>query len=340
MILRPFGVSKACSSIGIEHSLIVDRLNVDQGANGGAGTPGNVASRADFDAATQVGVDQEDDCGIATEHLSADRRRRPGSERVTHSTAQDRGSRRRDRSARHAEAPPLCSKRVRAPSVATRRTRCKSSDCSLPSKARTARDAVDLQRQRAHARSFVQLFRPRFSAHCRSPRSGHFWSLSKPPPGCFQRHTARFCLLVHQRASRDTRYRHRLRWATWIARTRPEPRPRTVAARNPRTRIVIDGGILCRWTRRRSATRRPLDPDEIAPTYLSLLRQPRNAWTWEIESRTGWSALRQATHLGSGTPVQRHENRLCAADVCGCRRGQRSTGRGASVDTDRSRSRS
>ncbi|MEH2093951.1 SDR family NAD(P)-dependent oxidoreductase [Nostoc sp.] len=50
--------------------------------------------------------------------------------------------------------------------------------------------------------------------------------------------------------------------------------------------FVIDGGI-------RSATRiepddRPdslLDPDAIAQTYLSILRQPRNAWTWEVELR-------------------------------------------------------
>ncbi len=48
--------------------------------------------------------------------------------------------------------------------------------------------------------------------------------------------------------------------------------------------IVIDGGI-------RSA-RRPeggedtlLDPDAIAQTYLHLVRQPRSAWTWEIELR-------------------------------------------------------
>jgi NAD(P)-dependent dehydrogenase (short-subunit alcohol dehydrogenase family) len=48
--------------------------------------------------------------------------------------------------------------------------------------------------------------------------------------------------------------------------------------------VVIDGGI-------RSA-RRPeqgedtlLDPDAIAETYLALIRQPRSAWSWEIEVR-------------------------------------------------------
>lgn len=50
--------------------------------------------------------------------------------------------------------------------------------------------------------------------------------------------------------------------------------------------FVIDGSI-------RSATRlespdKPdslLDPDAIAQTYLNILRQPRSAWTWEIELR-------------------------------------------------------
>lgn len=28
-----------------------------------------------------------------------------------------------------------------------------------------------------------------------------------------------------------------------------------------------------------------LDPEAIAQTYLAILRQPRNAWTWEIELR-------------------------------------------------------
>jgi NAD(P)-dependent dehydrogenase (short-subunit alcohol dehydrogenase family) len=50
--------------------------------------------------------------------------------------------------------------------------------------------------------------------------------------------------------------------------------------------FVIDGAI-------RSDTRvepedKPdslLDPDAIAQTYLNILRQPRNAWTWEVELR-------------------------------------------------------
>jgi hypothetical protein len=28
-----------------------------------------------------------------------------------------------------------------------------------------------------------------------------------------------------------------------------------------------------------------LNPDAIAETYLHVLRQPRSAWTWEIELR-------------------------------------------------------
>ena len=50
--------------------------------------------------------------------------------------------------------------------------------------------------------------------------------------------------------------------------------------------FIIDGGV-------RSATRpdpaeRPdstLDPDAIAAAYLAALRQPRSAWSWEIELR-------------------------------------------------------
>ncbi len=50
--------------------------------------------------------------------------------------------------------------------------------------------------------------------------------------------------------------------------------------------FVIDGAI-------RSAERIPdpanpdalLDPDAIAETYLHVLQQPRNAWTWEVELR-------------------------------------------------------
>lgn len=50
--------------------------------------------------------------------------------------------------------------------------------------------------------------------------------------------------------------------------------------------VVIDGGI--RSARRIAPADRPdslLDPDAIAETYLQLLRQPRNAWTSEIELR-------------------------------------------------------
>jgi NAD(P)-dependent dehydrogenase (short-subunit alcohol dehydrogenase family) len=50
--------------------------------------------------------------------------------------------------------------------------------------------------------------------------------------------------------------------------------------------VVIDGGI--RSARRADPPDRPdstLDPDAIAQSYLQLLRQPRNAWAWEIELR-------------------------------------------------------
>ena len=50
--------------------------------------------------------------------------------------------------------------------------------------------------------------------------------------------------------------------------------------------IVIDGGV--RSVQRPDPTDRPdslLDPDAIAETYMSLLRQPRSAWSLEVELR-------------------------------------------------------
>jgi NAD(P)-dependent dehydrogenase (short-subunit alcohol dehydrogenase family) len=51
--------------------------------------------------------------------------------------------------------------------------------------------------------------------------------------------------------------------------------------------IVIDGGIA-KESDSRANERGPdglLDPNAIAETYLSLHRQPRSAWAWEIELR-------------------------------------------------------
>jgi NAD(P)-dependent dehydrogenase (short-subunit alcohol dehydrogenase family) len=50
--------------------------------------------------------------------------------------------------------------------------------------------------------------------------------------------------------------------------------------------FVIDGGI--RSSGRPGDPAKPdslLDPDAIAQSYLDILRQPRSAWTWEIELR-------------------------------------------------------
>jgi NAD(P)-dependent dehydrogenase (short-subunit alcohol dehydrogenase family) len=50
--------------------------------------------------------------------------------------------------------------------------------------------------------------------------------------------------------------------------------------------FVIDGGV--RGGQRVEPADRPdsmLDPDAIAANYLHVLKQPRNAWTWEIELR-------------------------------------------------------
>jgi hypothetical protein len=49
---------------------------------------------------------------------------------------------------------------------------------------------------------------------------------------------------------------------------------------------VVDGGI--RSARRPVPPDKPdslLDPDAIADTYLHLIRQPRSAWSWEVEVR-------------------------------------------------------
>ena len=47
--------------------------------------------------------------------------------------------------------------------------------------------------------------------------------------------------------------------------------------------FVIDGGI--RPQGRADPDDAMLDPDAIAQTYLNVLRQPRSAWTWEVELR-------------------------------------------------------
>ena len=50
--------------------------------------------------------------------------------------------------------------------------------------------------------------------------------------------------------------------------------------------FVIDGGV--RSARRPDLNERPdstLDPDAIAQTYLEVLRQPRSAWSLEVEMR-------------------------------------------------------
>jgi NAD(P)-dependent dehydrogenase (short-subunit alcohol dehydrogenase family) len=50
--------------------------------------------------------------------------------------------------------------------------------------------------------------------------------------------------------------------------------------------FVIDGAV--RSARCQEPADRPdsmLDPDAIAETYLAVLKQPRSAWTWEVELR-------------------------------------------------------
>src|SRR5215831_12993918 len=50
--------------------------------------------------------------------------------------------------------------------------------------------------------------------------------------------------------------------------------------------IVVDGGI--KSARREESPDKPaslLDPDAIAATFLHVIHQPRNAWSWEVEVR-------------------------------------------------------
>jgi NAD(P)-dependent dehydrogenase (short-subunit alcohol dehydrogenase family) len=47
--------------------------------------------------------------------------------------------------------------------------------------------------------------------------------------------------------------------------------------------FVIDGAVRsAMWP---DSTDNTLDPDGIAQTYLDVLRQPRNAWSLEVELR-------------------------------------------------------
>ena len=47
--------------------------------------------------------------------------------------------------------------------------------------------------------------------------------------------------------------------------------------------FVIDGAIRPRG--RSDPDDSTLDPEAIAQTYLNVLKQPRSAWTWEVELR-------------------------------------------------------
>jgi NAD(P)-dependent dehydrogenase (short-subunit alcohol dehydrogenase family) len=49
--------------------------------------------------------------------------------------------------------------------------------------------------------------------------------------------------------------------------------------------VVVDGGIRPSGAAAADERDDRLDPDAIAASYLHLLTQPRNAWTWEIEVR-------------------------------------------------------
>src|ERR1700736_2266606 len=95
LILRPFGVSKACSSIGIEHpcTLLIACIDVTPRRT----SVGNVALRADFGTAMQIGLDLGEDYGTADLHVRVGRWRWSGTERVAPPAAQGRGARRPNR---------------------------------------------------------------------------------------------------------------------------------------------------------------------------------------------------------------------------------------------------
>lgn len=49
--------------------------------------------------------------------------------------------------------------------------------------------------------------------------------------------------------------------------------------------FVIDGGVRAAQRPEPEGPDRMLDPDAIAQTYMWVLKQPRSAWTWEVELR-------------------------------------------------------
>ena len=72
-----------------------------------------------------------------------------------------------------------------------------------------------------------------------------------------------------------------------MAVTLAQPAPRPSPPGPPlMEKFVIDGGV--RSARRPDPADRPdsmLDPDAIAQTYIEVLRQPRSAWSLEVELR-------------------------------------------------------
>jgi NADP-dependent 3-hydroxy acid dehydrogenase YdfG len=52
--------------------------------------------------------------------------------------------------------------------------------------------------------------------------------------------------------------------------------------------FVIDGGVANPERGRANTAEEPdkwLEPDAIAQTYMAVLKQPRSAWSWEVELR-------------------------------------------------------
>ncbi len=112
-------------------------------------------------------------------------------------------------------------------------------------------------------------------------------SRSKPRCGWYPAGTAPSSSRVRARASKDSRIRRRLRWgnsrcAGWRKAPRANSGPKGIHVAH----FIIDGAV--RSADRRDPAERPdstLDPDAIAQSYLSVLRQPRSAWSQEIDLR-------------------------------------------------------
>ena len=95
------------------------------------------------------------------------------------------------------------------------------------------------------------------------------------------------CSRARRRASRATPGSAPFAMGKFALRGLAQSLARELAPKNIHVaHFVIDGGV--RSASRPEPAERPdslLDPDAIAQSYLAVLRQPRSAWSWEVELR-------------------------------------------------------